>query len=210
MLVLQNFAKRFNDHLILEIDRQEFSTGIHWIKGENGSGKTTLFKTISGILPFEGEISFSDGLSLKKQPVAFRQLVNYSEAEPLYPGFLTAKDLIRFVGKIKNETIEKQNEYAGKLGVDSFFDKPCETYSSGMMKKLSLVMAFFGNPRLIILDEPLITLDEQARLSLLELIREKINKGNITFLISSHQNILPSDIQMKGEFQIKDKKLISI
>lgn len=208
MLIIKNFSKHFNDQLILEIPHQEFKQGIYWIKGENGSGKTTLFKSLAGIIPCEGAISFTDGTEMKKDPLAYRKKVNYSEAEPGYPGFLTAKDMIRFIGKVKNESLSNQDDYAKKFGVDGFFDKPCETYSSGMMKKLALVIAFFGNPQLIILDEPLITLDEQARNVLYDLIRTKSNK--ITFLISSHQSIAPTDLEIIQTLSIQNKKLISV
>jgi ABC-2 type transport system ATP-binding protein len=208
MPIIKNFSKRFNDHLILEIPNQEFSPGVHWIKGENGSGKTTLFKSMAGIIPFEGEISFQDGIEIKKDPLIYRKRVNYSEAEPAYPGFLTAKDMIRFMGKVKNESIQNQETFTKIFGVDGFFDKPCETFSSGMMKKLSLVMAFFGDPQLIILDEPLITLDEQARNILFDLIRTKVKSGNTTFLISSHQSISPSDLEIIQTLKIENKKLI--
>jgi len=210
MLIIQNFIKRFNEHLILEIDHQEFAPGIHWIKGENGSGKTTLFKSISGIIPFEGQISFSTGVDSRRQPVLFRAQVNYSEAEPAYPGFLTAKDVIRFIGKIKKEPVAQQDDYVKQLGVDSFFEKPCETYSSGMMKKLSLATAFFGHPKLIILDEPLITLDEQARSVLYRLIKEKLKQGDITFLMSSHQSISAADLEIVQTLFIQNKKLVTL
>ncbi|HEY5825745.1 MAG TPA: ATP-binding cassette domain-containing protein [Cyclobacteriaceae bacterium] len=208
MLTIKRFSKRYNDHLILEIPHQEFLPGIYWLKGENGSGKTTLFKSMAGILPFEGEIAFKDNVEIKKDSQGYRKRVNYSEAEPSYPGFLTAKDMIRFIGKVKNESIENQEIYTKAFGVDGFFDKPCETFSSGMMKKLSLVMAFFGEPHLIILDEPLITLVEQARGILFELIRTKVKSGNTTFLISSHQSISPSDLEIIQTLKIENKKLL--
>ena len=210
MLIIHQFKKQFNDYIILEIGHLEFAPGIHWIKGENGSGKTTFFKSVSGIIPFEGEISFSTGIDSRKQPVLFRAQVNYSEAEPAYPGFLTAKDVIRFIGKIKNESIARQDEYVSQFGVDAFFEKSCETYSSGMMKKLSLVTAFFGNPKLIILDEPLITLDEQARSVLYQVIKEKLKQGDITFLMSSHQSITAADLEMVQTLSIQNKQLIKL
>lgn len=206
MLILQNFSKRYNDHLVLEIRNHSFDKGAHWIKGENGSGKTTLFKTLAGILPFEGEIFFEDGISLKKDPVTFRRRINYCEAEPIYPGFLTAKDLIRFVGKARGADISQQDQYARLLGVHAFLDKPTETYSSGMIKKLALSMAFMGEPRVIILDEPLITLDEQARSVLFQLIRERLSQ-QVTFLISSHHTIPMQEIDMKNTCLIQNKHM---
>jgi ABC-2 type transport system ATP-binding protein len=210
MLKIEQYSKHYNQNLVLQVDHAEFSPGVHWIKGENGSGKTTLFKSISGFLPFEGDIFFTEGIHITKNPVKYRQQVNYSEAEPLYPGFLTAKDLIRFIGKIKNESVSAQDELVNRLGVNSFFEKPCETYSSGMMKKLSLLMAFMGNPRLIILDEPLITLDQEARSVIFKLINRKLQAAEVIFLISSHQTINEKDVPVSSSYIIQNKTLSSL
>src|SRR5204863_4122304 len=98
MLTIRNFSKSYNGTLVLTIKELKFDSGVYWIKGENGSGKSTFFKSIAGLLPHEGEICY-ENLSLKNNPVEYRKLINYSEAEPVYPGFLTAKDLVRFIGK---------------------------------------------------------------------------------------------------------------
>ena len=62
------------------------------------------------------------------------------------------------------------------------------SYSSGMLKKLSLVLAFIGNPVLILLDEPFITLDMDAVRGLQQLIEQKQAAG-VSFCISSHQDL---------------------
>ena len=183
----------------------QFAEGVHWIKGENGSGKTTLFKSVVGLIPFEGEISLN-GISLKKKPVDYRNLVNYAEAEPLYPGFLTAKDLIRFVGKTKGAGIDQQNFYSSAIGVDPFFEKPCETYSSGMLKKLSIALAFLGSPAVIVLDEPLITLDEDTKRILFGLIKDVLSK-NTTVLISSHQLLENTMFAITASYRISNKTI---
>lgn len=206
MLTLRNFSKGYNGQLVLEVGQLSFEKGVYWIKGENGSGKTTLFKSIAGILPFVGDISFSDGISQKSNPVAYRKRISYSEAEPLYPGFLTAKDLVRFIGKIKNGSLDQQEKYCRSLGVDAFLDKPTETYSSGMMKKLALALAFLGEPQLIILDEPLITLDEHTRGVVFELVREKLSL-QVMFLISSHHSITAQELEVEGTFLLENKNI---
>jgi ABC-2 type transport system ATP-binding protein len=204
MLRIENFEKRYNDELILAIDKIEFEHGIYWIKGENGSGKSTLFKSLAGLIPFHGTINF-ENLDLVANPVQFRKIVNFAEAEPLYPGFLTAKDLIRFIGKAKGATEENMKAITNHFGVDLFFDKACETFSSGMLKKLSLTLAFLGNPKLIILDEPLITLDEQTRSKLAVLVSEYHSKGT-TFLISSHQ-LIEHNLQLAKIFEVRQKSI---
>lgn len=207
MLTLHNFSKRFNDRLILEIDTLTFEQGAYWIKGENGSGKTTLFRSIAGVLPCTGEISFSDGISIGKNPIAYRTRINYSEAEPMYPGFLTARDLVRFIGKLRGASRQQQDYFVERFGVNTYFESPCETFSSGMIKKLGLALAFLGDPRVIILDEPLITLDHPSREVLFEIIRKKLEEG-ITLLISSHHSIATHDFPVVKTFLVEGKTLV--
>jgi len=209
MLQLRNFSKSFNDRLILKIDELTFHPGAYWIRGDNGSGKSTLFKCLAGILPFQGDLAFTDGIDIRKNPVDYRKRINYSEAEPQYPGFLTARDLIRFIGKIKNASTQEQDHHVKLFGVESYFELPCETYSSGMIKKLGLTLSFLGHPRVIILDEPLITLDAQAREILFELIRKKINEGT-TFLVSSHHALSIQDFPVTKTFLLENKTLVSL
>jgi ABC-2 type transport system ATP-binding protein len=206
MLQLRSFRKSYQSHLVLSIDELDIPSGISWLKGENGAGKTSLFKSLAGILPFDGDVTL-DSVSLKKDPIAFRRIVNYSEAEPLYPGFLTAKDLVRFVGKAKGASIDEQDYFCAQLGVNGYFNNPCGTFSSGMLKKLSLAIAFVGNPRLIILDEPLVTLDEASRENLMKLIMDKLADPRVTFMLSSHQSMDASVLPVKTIYTIRNKTI---
>src|SRR4051812_35745600 len=118
MLEINQYRKKYHGQLVLSIEHVVFDEGIHWIKGENGSGKSTLFKSISGIIPFDGIIQW-DEISLTKKPIKFRSLVHYAEAEPVFPGFLTAKDLVRFIGKTRNASVKEQDELVEYFHLDS-------------------------------------------------------------------------------------------
>ena len=206
MLHFLGFAKSYQTQLVLSIDDLTIPSGAHWIKGENGAGKTSLFKSIAGILPFDGEIAL-DAVNLKREPITFRRVVNYSEAEPVFPEFLTAKDLVRFIGKTKNATHAQQDHFCHRLGIDGYFTKPCGTYSSGMLKKLSLVLAFLGDPKLIIPDEPLVTLDEVSRNVLMQMIHEKMEDSSMTFLLSSHQMLDSAALHVKNVYSIHNQSI---
>jgi ABC-2 type transport system ATP-binding protein len=78
-----------------------------------------------------------------------------------------------------------------------------------MLKKLSLALAFLGNPSVIILDEPLITLDEQTRNTLLSMIAEVDRTGNVITLLSSHQELDMPDLQIRKSFRIANKSLVA-
>jgi ABC-2 type transport system ATP-binding protein len=77
-----------------------------------------------------------------------------------------------------------------------------------MLKKLSLGLAFLGAPRLIILDEPLITLDEYARTFLVELVRNFLSEQNTIVMISSHQH-LDESLSITATFTVKNKTLLT-
>lgn len=184
MLEIQHFHKSYPTGFQIEIHSLHLSKGIHLIKGENGSGKSTLLKAIAGIHDFKGDVHL-DGISLKKDPIPFRKLVNYSEAEPLFPGFLSMDELIAFVAKTK---VADQGQIEGlkeTLGIGDFSKNAISTYSSGMLKKTGLILAFLGNPSLIILDEPYTTIDVGTQKRLTELINLELNKG-VSFLLTSH------------------------
>ena len=204
MLSVTSFSKYYGEELILSMETLTLSPGIHLIKGDNGSGKTTFFKCLAGVIPCRGEISI-DECSLKRDPLAYRYLVNFAEAEPVFPPFLSAKDLVRFVARTKNSNVGQMTHYRQGLGIDWYFEKACSTYSSGMLKKLSLALAFLGSPKVIILDEPLITLDELTRNQLYKLMREK---PEIIFLISSHHEIATRFLEISSVYSIRNKTLV--
>src|SRR5687767_13415812 len=159
MLHFVRFQKTYGSFIVLKIDDLLIKPGIFWIRGSNGSGKSTLLKAAAGIIDFDGDIFLDRHISLKKQPTAYRKLVNFAEAEPVYPGFLTGKEMINLFAAAKGSAPGQDEYFTESMQMSSYLHEPLGTYSSGMLKKLSIVLAFLGNPRIIMLDEPLITID---------------------------------------------------
>lgn len=191
---------------MLNFKEWKIYNGIHWLKGGNGTGKSTLFRIISGQIPFKGEVELN-GINLRTEPVKFRSKISFAEAEPQYPLFVRGNELIDFY--IENRKAERKEikELASYFEMDAFLDNKIGSYSSGMLKKLSLICAFIGNIDLYVLDEPLITIDVTSADKLYQLIKEKATQGK-GVLLSSHQEVNKDKLELNAVFRIVDGQVI--
>lgn len=202
MVVIRNLSKKYGSHLVLQIPDLTIPSGTFWIEGGNGSGKTTLLKILGGICPFEGTVSLAN-IDLKKSPVAYRKQVSYAEAEPQFPPMLAGTELIQFFRQTRNADQAQLEALIDHFQVDNFLNQAVGGYSSGMIKKLSIVLAFIGSPKLILLDEPLITLDVNFIPMLLSVINQRQAEG-ISFLITSHQAFENNKLAFDGKLVVRD------
>ena len=129
-----------------------------------------------------------DGINIRQDPVSYRRLVNFAEAEPLYPDFITGHELISFYQDTRKAASAQIDMLINLFKMHHFLKTPIGTYSSGMVKKLSLLLAFIGRPSWMLLDEPLATLDEGSVQVLPELISAYHKEFRTGFIFSSHQS----------------------
>lgn len=188
MIQFDGFKKQYGQHLVLDLLQFNIPKGIYWLKGINGSGKSTLLRSLAGLIPFEGKIKM-ENIDIQKEKRLHRQMVNYGEAAPVFPTFFSGFDLINFYTETKNGDKQSCLQLCSKMQLgDDALKKQIGSYSSGMLKKLSLALAFVGNPQWILLDEPLITLDLAAVQTILQVVEEYHAKG-VGFLLTSHQDM---------------------
>ena len=120
-------------------------------------------------------------------------MVNFAEAEPLFPEFLTGTEMLALFAAAKGAPKGQEVYFIESMNMQSYINRPIGTYSSGMLKKLSLLLAFIGHPQLILLDEPLITIDTDALMVLYKWINKLNAEDGVSFMLSSHQ-ILDAEI----------------
>jgi len=208
MLQFNNFRKSYGLHPILQIENLTIQPDIYWIKGVNGSGKSTLLKSIGGFLFFDGEILLNN-VSVKKNDVAYRKMVNFADAEPVYPEFLTGWEMIALFAKAKQAPPGQELHLIESMKMEHYLSNAIGSYSSGMLKKLSLVLAFLGKPNVILLDEPLITIDAESLAILYQWILKKHEEEHTTFLLSSHQP-LNEELLAKAQVLLVDKQTLIV
>ena len=185
MIEIKDFHKAFYGQTLLKIPRLHLREGAYWLRGANGSGKTTFLKCLAGLLPYDGSLSIG-GVEEKKERMPYRRLIHYSEGEPQYPSFLTGMDMVRFYQKVRGGSEGQLDILSKHFGVGCFLKAKMGTYSSGMLKKLSLLLTFIGKPKWMLLDEPFNALEGESCAALLALI-EKERREGVSFLITSHQ-----------------------
>lgn len=203
---VHNFHKSYNNHPVLDIPVLDIPSGVHWFEGANGSGKSTFFRTIAGIIPFDGKMNLCNIRNDKENAVAYRRLVNYAYAEPKYPDYLSGMDVINFVNETRSNDSNQVNNLTERFGVNDFCKNAIHTYSSGMLKKISLITAFLGKPKLILLDEPFTTIDYQTADLVYELINNYRKKG-VSFFIASHQSLDDAKVKTDNRFSVSDGKI---
>jgi ABC-2 type transport system ATP-binding protein len=210
MIRFNNYSKKYGSQTILQIAELIIPNGVYWLKGINGSGKSTLLKSLSGLIPFSGDIHICN-TNIQKQKKLHRQLVNYSEAVPVFPSFLSGMELIDFYVKTKQGNKTDCVEFCNQIALlATDLNKPVGSYSSGMLKKLSLALAFVGNAKWILLDEPLITLDVAATQVALQYFENYASKG-INLLLTSHQDMdLPNHGLQLTTIEIKNSTIIGL
>ena len=167
---------------------------IYGLLGRNGAGKTTLFNCISHEIDFDGgSVSLEE--NGENRPVNF-DMMGYAFSTPVLPEFLTGYEFIKFFldihkGKIENPlTVE---EYAQMVGLDlPDLDRLLKGYSHGMKNKIQMLCLLISKPPIILLDEPLTSLDVVAAHEMKELLLA-MKKDHI-IILSTHILQLAQDL----------------
>jgi len=158
---------------------------IYAITGPNGSGKSSLMRLIAGQLrPSQGVIRFLSG-EKEIDPEDWYKYITWSGPYIDLPGELSLKELLSFHFQFRSlpEGLTL-NDIVEVLGFEQEWNKPVKLFSSGMLHRLKTGLALFTKSDVILLDEPTSNLDEQNKLLIIGLIKEKA-KGKILILASN-------------------------
>lgn len=189
ILSLKNLRKHFEsqkavDDISLEIERGQ----IFGLLGPNGAGKTTLIRMITGIFyPDQGEIFF-DGKKFDTQ-LDVAKIGYMPEERGLYKKMKVGEQalyLAQLKGLDKQAAKQKIENWFGRFGMESWWDKKVEDLSKGMGQKLQFVTTVLHDPSLIILDEPFSGLDPVNS----NLIKDEIFRlaqQGFTIIFSTHR-----------------------
>lgn len=194
-LIINSLSKTFGKKEVLKDASYTFNQGeVYALLGRNGAGKTTLFKLINESLDKDsGEVLLEeDG---KRNPIDFKD-VFFMVSEPELPKFLTGREFISFFIEANRENIKNLkniDEYLEIVELDKDdSNRLIQDYSTGMKNKLQMLMFLILKPKVILMDEPLTSLDVVIQLQMKRIIRD-IHKDHI-IIFSTHILQLAKDI----------------
>jgi len=190
MLEIKNLTKSYGDILALDRFSLDLKKGeVLGLLGPNGAGKTTLISILAGTLrDFTGSVSF-----LGRNLFADRNLKNRMGIVPQDMAFyeeLNAMDNLLFWGGLYDVSRADLKRRAGEIlemvELSDRTKEPVKNFSGGMKRRLNTAIGLLHRPDLLLLDEPTVGIDVQAKVSILDLIR-KVGAAGTAVIFTTHQ-----------------------
>ncbi len=193
-LVIENLKKKFDKKEVLKGINFTFEKGkIYGLLGRNGAGKTTLFNCINEDLEIDdGSFYLNDN---GKREIKAED-IGYVVSTPNVPEFLTGREFLKFFIDINKERINDLktiDEYLDYIKIDKEDSKKLlKDYSHGMKNKMQMLINIISRPNILLLDEPLTSLDVVVAEEMKDMLK-KIKKDHI-IIFSTHIMELALDL----------------
>jgi len=190
MLEIKNLTKSYGEVLALDNFSLDLNKGeVLGLLGPNGAGKTTLISILAGTLRdfsgtvnFQGRNLFSDRSLKNRLGVVPQDMAFYDE--------LSAMDNLLFWGGLYDVARADLRRRAGELlelvGLAGRAKEPVKNFSGGMKRRLNTAIGLLHRPDLLLLDEPTVGIDVQAKVSILEIIRN-VGAAGTAVIFTTHQ-----------------------
>lgn len=165
--------------------------------GPNGAGKSTTIKMLVGLLlPTRGDAFIGD-YDIRENPVEAKRLIGYIPDFPYLYEKLTGREFMRFVGRIyglSSSMMENSIEYyLNFFGLRDLSHDLIKNYSHGYRQRLVFASAFLHDPKVLIIDEPMVGLDPRTTRLIKDILKECCRAGATVF-ISTHTLAVAEEI----------------
>lgn len=190
VIELENLVIQLGPRIILDRLTGSLSGRCIGLLGPNGSGKSTLINTLLGFYqPLKGSARIF-GKDVQTHLRELRAMIGYMPESDAFIADMSGVRFVRYMAEISglpaSEAMERAHEAFFYVGLGEARYRKLGTYSLGMKQLAKLAQAIAHGPRLVLLDEPTNGLDPEARIRMLELVREIRDTGQVQVLISSH------------------------
>ena len=171
------------NHLNLEVLPGE----IFGFLGPNGAGKTTTIKMIAGLLqPTSGTIHVG-GHDIRTAPLKAKAITGFIPDRPYIYEKLTATEFMLFIARLYDvpEAQRKTRELLHLFGLDDWSHELVENFSHGMKQRLVMASALLHDPKVLVVDEPMVGLDPRGARLVKDIFKDLASKG-VTVFMSTH------------------------
>ena len=190
MLALESLTRTFGKRTAVDDLNVALAPGhVVGFLGPNGAGKTTTIKLIAGLLvPSKGRV-LVDGIDNVVDPEGAKRRLAYIPDRPYVPERLSARELLTFIAGLYglDPTLVDEVGLAqlARFGLKGREDDLLGSYSHGMRQRVLLASAFMRQPRVLLVDEPMVGLDPQGMRLVKRVLREAADAGAVV-LMSTH------------------------
>jgi ABC-2 type transport system ATP-binding protein len=190
MIEITNLTKRYgNVTAISDINLTIPSGQFFGFLGPNGAGKTTTIKTIVGLLkPTSGTVKV-DGIDVQADPIGAKRLVGFIPDKPFIYEKLTGREVLQFVAGLyevePSQIDERIDQLLDMFELSDWKDELVESYSHGMRQKIVMSTALIHQPKVIVVDEPMVGLDPKGARQVKKIFKELCEQGTTIFM-STH------------------------
>ena len=185
-LVIENLTKSYGSTLVLNDLSFTFEEGrMYGLLGRNGSGKTTFFNCIDSLIDYEQGSAYIENDDGSREELNSHNL-GLVLTDPMLPEFLTAYEFIKAFIEINGITPDRTiGEYFDIIAIDEASQhKLIKDYSMGMKHKLQILMYLIAKPRVLLLDEPLTSLDVIVAAEIKQMLKD-LREGHV-IIFSTH------------------------
>ncbi|CAL8099662.1 unnamed protein product [Calicophoron daubneyi] len=191
-VLVRNLSKRYRGQSCAALNNLNLSIyggECYGLLGTNGAGKSTTFAMLTGQFYVPPNTIVVNGFDLAHQTSAVYRNLGYCPQKNALHDFLTARETLLMYGRLRLlsgvELISSVNYLLDSTGLSLYADRLVHTFSGGTKRKLSTAVAFIGDPKIVLLDEPSTGMDPCARRMLWSLVRSTLKRNHIVIL-SSH------------------------
>ncbi len=198
MIELINLTKRYGS--LVAVNRLNLSVAegeIFGFIGPNGAGKTTTLRMMGGILaPTEGSVLI-DGIDMSENPEKAKRRIGFIPDRPFLYEKLTGMEFLRFTADlygVRDGILEEKSKSILKqFSLSNWADELIESYSHGMKQRLIMSAAILHDPKVIVVDEPMVGLDP-AGIRMVKALFRDLAKNGATLFMSTHTLAIAEDV----------------
>jgi ABC-2 type transport system ATP-binding protein len=195
-IIIENLVKRYGPNVAVDNVSLMVDEGtVFGLIGPNGAGKSTIIRSLLGLVAYQSGKVLITGTDMHGANAQMKLKVGYLPQKAAFQGWRTTEQVLQTLGRLsgleRDRLKVRIDEVLGQLGIEEYRNRKVGKLSGGTIQKLGFAQAILHEPSILVLDEPMASLDPASRFQFKKMIKELRASGTTVFF-SSH---ILSDIE---------------